>query len=78
MGLTLLLIWLVTAAVWRYSSAGAIVAFAAFPILAVATQSGRAFSIFAAALSLVILQRHSGNIKRLWQGTEPKLGQGRS
>jgi glycerol-3-phosphate acyltransferase PlsY len=78
MGLTLLLIWLVTAAVWGYSSAGAIVAFAAFPILAVATQSGRAFSIFAAALSLVILQRHSGNIKRLWQGTEPKLGQGSS
>jgi acyl phosphate:glycerol-3-phosphate acyltransferase len=77
-GLCLILIWLMTAAIWRYSSGAAITAFAAFPFVAVIAHDGWEFLVFAVALSGLILQRHTDNLRRLWQGTEPKLGQRRT
>jgi acyl phosphate:glycerol-3-phosphate acyltransferase len=77
-GLCLILIWLMTAAIWRYSSGAAITAFVAFPFVAVIAHGGWEFLVFAVALSGLILQRHSDNLRRLWQGTEPKLGQRRT
>jgi acyl phosphate:glycerol-3-phosphate acyltransferase len=77
-GLCLILIWLMTAAIWRYSSGAAITAFAAFPFVAVIAHGGWEFLVFAVALSGLILQRHTDNLRRLWRGTEPKLGQRRT
>ncbi|HEV8540009.1 MAG TPA: glycerol-3-phosphate 1-O-acyltransferase PlsY [Nitrospiraceae bacterium] len=78
MGLLLVTIWLIMAATWRYSSGAAITAFVAFPLLALGAQRSWQFSLFAIALSALILQRHRENLRRLWQGTEPKLGQRKS
>jgi glycerol-3-phosphate acyltransferase PlsY len=69
----LLVVWLGTAAIWRYSSGAAIAAFAIFPLLATLRGDGY-LATFALIVSGVILLRHRENIRRLWQGTEPKIG----
>jgi glycerol-3-phosphate acyltransferase PlsY len=77
-GLGLIAIWLLTAALWRYSSGAALAAFCALPILAVLAGKDGQFLVFTLVLSGIILARHSGNIARLWHGTEPKIGQSSS
>jgi glycerol-3-phosphate acyltransferase PlsY len=74
LGLMLLLVWLVTAAVWRYSSGAALTAFAILPIGASLTGQTWQFQLFAWLVSGLIVLRHKDNIKRLWQGTESKMG----
>jgi glycerol-3-phosphate acyltransferase PlsY len=73
-GLSLLLIWLATAAIWRYSSGAAIVAFSVFPALAAISGQGLPFALFAILVSALILTRHTDNMLRLWNGTERKIG----
>jgi acyl phosphate:glycerol-3-phosphate acyltransferase len=77
-GLGLIAIWLLTAALWRYSSGAALAAFCALPILGLLTGKSGAFLIFALILTGLIGVRHRSNIVRLWQGTEPKIGQSSS
>jgi len=74
LGLTLLFIWLVTAAVWRYSSGAALAAFVALPIWAGLMGESWQFQVFAWLVSGLIVLRHKENIQRLWHGTEPKMG----
>ena len=74
-GLMVLMIWLFTAGVWRYSSGAAITAFALLPLLALLTKADYHFVIFCTLVSGMILSRHRGNMIRLWRGTEPKIGQ---
>ncbi len=73
-GVSLLGIWLVTVALWRYSSAGAVSAFVAFPLVAAGFGRSWLFLAFALGVSAVILVRHKGNILRLYQGIEPRMG----
>ena len=79
--LTFGLVWLATAAVFRYSSLAALVASAATGVAA--------FAIFNDPSELRIIggvfwivaftfQRHRENIDRLKQGTEPKIGEKKS
>lgn len=75
-GTTLIAIWLGAVGIWRYSSGGALAAFAALPILAL-LHGGPEFLLFALLLSGLIAVRHKDNILRLYEGTEPKIGQGR-
>ena len=77
-GLGLILVWLLTAALWRYSSGAALAAFCSLPILAALAGKSVSFMVFAGVVSGVILSRHTGNMARLWQGTEPKIGQSSS
>lgn len=77
-GLGLVAIWLLTAALWRYSSGAALAAFCALPILSVLAGKSGQFLFFTLILSGIIVLRHSGNIARLWHGTEPKIGQSSS
>jgi glycerol-3-phosphate acyltransferase PlsY len=77
-GLSLIVIWLLTAALWRYSSGAALAAFCSLPILAVLAAKSMAFVVFTGVVSCLILSRHTGNVARLWQGTEPKIGQSTS
>lgn len=77
-GLAVLLIWLVTAALWRYSSGAAIAAFLLLPVSAVLLDRSGSFVIFALLVSGLIVGRHKDNIVRLWQGTEAKMGQSTS
>jgi|SRR5687768_10188955 glycerol-3-phosphate acyltransferase PlsY len=76
-GFIAILIWLVTAGVWRYSSGAAITAFMLLPVLAAALRAGPQFLAFTVVVSALILWRHKANMIRLWHGTEPKIGQRR-
>jgi glycerol-3-phosphate acyltransferase PlsY len=78
LGLGLVLIWLLTAALWRYSSGAALAAFCSLPVLAVLAGKDATFVVFAGLVSCLVLSRHTGNVARLWQGTEPKIGQSTS
>jgi glycerol-3-phosphate acyltransferase PlsY len=76
-GLLAVLVWLVTAGVWHYSSGAAIMAFIVLPVLAAALRTGQQFIAFTLVVSGLILWRHKENMIRLWNGTEPKIGQRR-
>lgn len=75
MGTLLLLIWLGTVAIWRYSSGGALAAFATFPVVAIVNEQRQEFLVFAIIVSSLVWIKHKDNIVRLWKGTESKIGQ---
>lgn len=77
-GLGLIAIWLLTAALWRYSSGAALAAFLSLPLLGLLAGRGGTFLIFSVIVTGLIGLRHKGNIVRLWRGTEPKIGQSSS
>jgi glycerol-3-phosphate acyltransferase PlsY len=76
-----LALWAVVFAVWRYVSLASIVAAVALPFAAVGLNRlsggphyGRATVVLLALLALVAVVRHRGNLQRLLQGTEQKMG----
>lgn len=78
-------IWLVVARLSRISSAGALAAFAAAPVVFLLlrpagepTATGPAIPLAVVAITLLIWARHRGNIARLIAGTEPRIGETRS
>ncbi len=75
-GLACLIIWLLAAFLWRYSSLSALIAFACYPIITFSSSFVSRKPL--AALSLFIFgmmyYRHRENIKRLIAGTESKIG----
>ena len=77
-GLMLVLTWLGAVALWRYSSGGALAAFGVFPLVAAAARPSVAFVLFAVVVSSLIIVNHKGNIERLWNGTESRIGQRRA
>ena len=77
-GLMLVVTWLGAVAMWRYSSGGALAAFGVFPLVAAAARPSVAFVLFSVVVSSLIILNHKGNIERLWNGTESRIGQRRS
>ena len=75
-GLACCAVWLVVARLSRMSSAGSLVAFAVAPVLMLGWRGADA-AVAAVAVGAIIFLRHSGNIRRLIAGTEPRIGQGR-
>lgn len=73
-GLLLLLAWISAVALWRYSSGGALTAFGLFPVIAALIRPSAAFVSFAVMVTGLIVLKHKGNIERLWNGTESKMG----
>ncbi len=73
-GLALVLIWVATVGIWKYSSGGALMAFAAFPVISWFTMFDLQFSIFSLFLSGLVIAKHKGNIVRLLDGSEPRIG----
>jgi glycerol-3-phosphate acyltransferase PlsY len=78
-------LWLAAARLLRISSASALVAIAAAPILAqVALSTGalgdqapwRLLRDMALAVAVLVFVRHRDNIRRLLAGTEPRIGAG--
>jgi glycerol-3-phosphate acyltransferase PlsY len=66
--------WLACAFVFRFSSLAALAAAGGAPLYTFLL-GGDAFAIgFTALLGVLIFWRHAGNIQRLVQGTEPKIG----
>lgn len=74
-GAALLLIWLVAALLWRYSSLAALVATVALPPLAWLCDGRPALVALGAVLAVLVVARHAENIRRLWRGTEGKIGE---
>jgi acyl phosphate:glycerol-3-phosphate acyltransferase len=65
--------WLLTAATLRISSLAGLVGFVAAPIAALAMEQ---FDVFKLAFTIAVLVfvRHQANIRRLLNGTEPRIG----
>lgn len=84
LGITLALAWpigLVFAAAWigtlaltRISSLGGIAAATSAPLSAAFT-GDLSLAVGLAGLAVILILRHSENIKRLFDGTEPRIGQ---
>jgi glycerol-3-phosphate acyltransferase PlsY len=74
LGLATLATWVIIALFFRYSSLASIVAavFAPFYQLLIWEPSATALAV--AVMSLLLIWRHSGNIRKLLAGTESKLG----
>lgn len=58
----------------RFVSLGSILAALCFPIAAFALGDGMPTAITGGICALMIVLKHSGNIKRLLEGTERRLG----
>lgn len=71
-GLGIMLIWLVVAVLSRYSSLAALVSWALAPLLVYLYQPVLFYPIALMAVLLII--RHHANIKKLWAGTESRIG----
>jgi len=67
-------VWLLVAAVFRYSSLAALVAAAASPLLVWLLDGRRGFVALAVVLSGFILIRHRENMRRLLAGEERRIG----
>ena len=69
-------IWLVTVAIFRMSSLGALASFAAVPFMVLLNkQSGKPLLILTAFLTGLIFFKHMENIGRLLKGEESRIGQ---
>jgi glycerol-3-phosphate acyltransferase PlsY len=68
-------VWLLIAAVFRYSSLAALVAAAVSPLLVWLLDGRRGFVALAVVLSGFILIRHGENMRRLLAGEERRIGQ---
>ena len=67
-------LWLATAAVTRYSSASALLASAATPVV-LWTMGERQMAELFVLLAVLLWWKHSQNIRRLMAGTEGRIGQ---
>ncbi len=72
-GVLCCLTWLVVAALLRYSSLASLAAAAAAPALAWWLGNWQIMEL-AAFMAILVFVRHHQNIRRLFSGTEPKIG----
>ncbi len=73
-GLAICAAWLLSAVVFRYSSLAALLALGLSPIFAMKWATPD-HALFALLVGIVIWVKHHANIKRLLNGSEPKIGQ---
>jgi glycerol-3-phosphate acyltransferase PlsY len=72
-GVTLTAIWVVILILWKTASVGSIIVMSlAVPLLALTGRQGSDL-VWSAAIVVFVLIRHSGNIRRLVQGSERKV-----
>ena len=74
LGLGFVLIWVIVAAAFRYSSLAALTASVCMPIFAWLLLPDRAYLVCVSVMSAVLIARHASNIRKLINGTENKLG----
>ena len=72
-GVAACIVWLITAAVFRYSSLAALVGLAAAPVYAF-WAGAYPVMITAGMLAILSIVRHRANIERLMRGEESKIG----
>jgi len=76
-GLAACAVWLLVAAITRLSSLAALAAFASAPCVALIIED---FSVVKLAFTIAVLVfvRHQANIRRLFAGTEPRIGRSKT
>ena len=75
LGLATLATWIIIAAFLRYSSLAAIVAAVFAPFYQLLIWGGGPTAVAVTVMGLLLVWRHSANIRKLLAGTESKLGQ---
>lgn len=75
LGLGALAVWLLVAFSLRYSSLAALTAALAAPIIAWWLGFGTPTLVAVVVMSLLLIWRHAGNIQRLLQGKESRIGE---
>lgn len=75
LGLGTLAVWLVMAFGLRYSSLAALTAALATPLIAWLLQLNGVILIAVGIMSALLIWRHAGNIQRLLQGKETRIGE---
>jgi glycerol-3-phosphate acyltransferase PlsY len=70
-------VWLVAARITRISSAAALAACAAAPLLALLLQPYPLVTILTLCIAVLVIVSHTANIRRLRAGTEPRIGERR-
>jgi len=68
-----LLVWLVVVTIWRYVSAGSILAALVVPLLAALWSYPLPLVLAAVLIALLVLYKHRENLYRLRQGSESKF-----
>lgn len=71
LGIIILIVWLVVAALSKYSSLAALLSFASLPIATYFLAPN--LQLFMAIITLMVFLKHKENIKRLLNGTETKI-----
>ena len=74
LGIAFILTWLVTAALFRYSSLSALLAAASIPVITVWLQPSLPYIAAITIMVLLLFWRHRGNIRNLLAGKEDKIG----
>jgi glycerol-3-phosphate acyltransferase PlsY len=77
-GVAACVLWLLVAAVFRFSSLAALVALAATPLIAWFWLTDPNLTGLAVVVTLLVFARHHANIRRLLSGSEPKIGGSRA
>jgi glycerol-3-phosphate acyltransferase PlsY len=75
LGLATLVTWALIAAFFRYSSLASLVAAAFAPFYQLLVWEADAYALAIVVMSLLLVWRHEGNIRKLIAGKESKLGQ---
>lgn len=78
LGLGVLAVWIVVAALFRYSSLAAIVAAIAAPVCHALFWNPDVTTLAVTVMSLLLIWRHRGNIEKLLAGKESRLGGGKA
>lgn len=73
-GLCFLIVWVVTAALFRYASLASMTALVFAPLFVWYFTGVQAYYFTVMGISLLLIFRHRTNIKKLAMGTESKLG----
>ena len=76
LGLIACAVWLAAAAIFRYSSLAALIALVSAPGFGYLL-AGRQLTELAALLALIVVLKHSANIRRLLSGRESRIGAGK-
>jgi glycerol-3-phosphate acyltransferase PlsY len=77
-GLAAAATWLIVAFLFRISSLAALVAVALAPVVALLLGRPTAIALLALFMALLVLVRHSENVRRLLKGQEPRIGGGKT
>ena len=75
LGAATLLTWVIIAAFFRYSSLASIVSAVFAPFYQLLIWGGGPAAIAITVMGLLLIWRHTGNIRKLLEGTESKIGQ---